>query len=118
MANERYSRFLELLHPCQGRANAMSLPELASRLGTSTRKVQELKHRAILDGYRIGSSTGGRHGLYLIVDAADLELAAKQIRNRIINLARILRTYDRSQWTKELLGQLETLSKTEDDHAA
>jgi len=118
MSGELYANFLELLHLFQGRANAISLRELAHRLHTSTRKVQELKHRAVLDGYRIGSSTGGKHGLYLIVDADDLELAARQIRNRIINLAHLLRTYDKSAWVKELLGQLETLSETEEDHAA
>ena len=96
-----------------GRANAVPLDELAQILGTSTREVQHVKHELVKSGYQIGSTCGKKHGLFVIADEEDRRIAARQIRNRIRNLAEVLRAYDKSQWVKELLGQITAIDELE-----
>jgi len=108
-----HAQMLAMLNLHRGRHNAIPLPKLAYFLRTSTREVQNVKRELILDGYQIGSACGSKPGIYMIVDEEDRRVAAKQIRNRIISLAKVLRTYDKSRWVLELCGQLEMLNEME-----
>gem|GEM_PF-5532541 len=98
-----------------GRDSAIPLPDLARNLGVSTRQAQQIKHDLILQGYKIGSATSKPNGIFLINSVEDLRVARNQILSRIRELAKVLRTYDKSRWVAELLGQLENLNEMSPD---
>lgn len=92
---------------CQGRERAVPMPELARRLGISTRAVQsEIEYLILEHGKRIGSSCGKVSGYYLITDEADLELVYRNRMNRAVSNFRIASRLKRETAVQEMLGQV------------
>lgn len=92
---------------CPGRERAVPMPELASRLGISTRAVQsEIEYLILEHGKRIGSSCGKVSGYYLITDEADLELVYRNRMNRALGNFRIAARLKRETAIQEMMGQV------------
>lgn len=92
---------------CRGRELAIPMPELASRLGISTRTVQsEIEYLILEHGKRIGSSCGKVSGYYEITDEADLELVYRNRMNRAVSNWRIAARLKREAAVQEMLGQV------------
>jgi hypothetical protein len=92
---------------CRGRENAIPMPELAGRLGVSTRTVQSEIELLILEyGKPIGSSCGKVSGYYMITDEADLELVFRNRINRAISNFRVAYALKREAAVHEMQGQM------------
>ena len=95
-----------------GRANAIPMPDLAARLGISTRTLQsEIEWLIVEHGCRIGSSCGKVHGYYWITDQADLELTYRNRMNRAIANFRAAWKLQRGRAAAEMLGQVSLVEK-------
>ena len=81
------SQFLSILQAHRGLRHAISVPDMASRLGVSTRAVQNIKKTLVENhGISIGSSCGKRHGWYLPETQSEVEATMRQYRNRVKSL--------------------------------
>lgn len=92
---------------CRGRENAIPMPELATRVGLSTRSVQSEIEFLILEHSKpIGSSCGKILGYYMITDEQDLELVYRNRMNRAIGNFRIAHALKREAAVAEMQGQI------------
>lgn len=98
---------LAILAQHKGKDRAITLPELAERLGVSTRFIQHLKRQLAHDGVLIGSSCiKGSAGYFLPVTAEEIDDTLKNYRNRAVSLLRLIRITKGAEEFKRLLGQL------------
>ena len=94
---------LSLIQP--GRENAISMSALASSVMISTRELQSIIQSLINDrGVLIASATGKNHGYYVPQTPEETKAATDQLKHRIINLARRIRSLDRTAY-EEIFGQ-------------
>jgi hypothetical protein len=89
----------------KGRANAISMTELATLINVSTRRLQDIIKHLIEDHcIFIGSTCGKQHGYWLPTDEEDYRAAVDQLKHRIISLARRIRAIDKQAF-QEIFGQ-------------
>jgi hypothetical protein len=98
---------LTILEHHRGKDRAITLPELAERMGVSTRNIQSMKRDLADDGILIGSSCiKGSAGYFLPVTAEEVDNTLKNYRNRALSLLRLIRITKGAEEFKRLLGQL------------
>jgi hypothetical protein len=69
---------------CRGRRNATRTERLAARLGWSARYVRRVKRSLVIRHHKpIGSATGDRPALYVVVDQAEKDASVRQLDNRL-----------------------------------
>lgn len=93
---------------CRGRENAIPMPELAERVGLSTRSVQgEIEYLIKEQGKMIGSSCSPAcPGYYEIIDQADRELTYRNLMNRAVSAWRRAAKINRREAVQEMQGQI------------
>ena len=89
----------------RGKESAIAMPVLAEAVGVSTRELQSVIQHLINDhGVLIASSCGKPSGYYYPQCIEDYRAGARQLKNRIIQLARRLRKMDQETY-EQLFGQ-------------
>jgi len=95
----------------RGRANAISMSELARLAGLSTRAVQSAVEYLISEHRKpLGSSCGKPSGYYVIVDQADLELTFHNRVSRGIANFRAAYALKKSPEVAAALGQVSMIA--------
>jgi hypothetical protein len=94
-----------LRHLRRGREQAISMPELASLVGLSTRALQDvIAHLIEEHNTLICSACGRNHGYYLPADESEYRAGVDQLKHRIMSLAKRMRAMDRQAY-EDLFGQ-------------
>lgn len=97
----------------QGRANPIAISLLSKATGWSAREIKSIVEQLVVTHHmKIGASRNQESGGYfVVVDAEDVELAAKSYRNQIFAMLRRLRVLLSEHELRKLYGQLEMLDR-------
>ncbi len=91
----------------RGRVNAVTQPWIAGQTGMSVREVQAALHALVADHkLSICTTSGKPPGVFIARDAVDLQIGERNLRGRIIAIARRYRALHGGPAARELLGQL------------
>jgi hypothetical protein len=89
----------------RGAENAVSMPTLAGAMNMSTRQLQDLiAHLIESHGQLICSACGKNHGYYMPASEEEYRTGVRQLKNRIISLAKRMRALDRTAY-EQIFGQ-------------
>jgi hypothetical protein len=88
---ETLDLFIAILSAHRGISQAISVPDMAGRLGygrekAGQRKAQMVKAAAVEAGHLIGSSCGQSHGWFVPATQEEIESTTRQYRNRVKSL--------------------------------
>lgn len=103
---QRVELFLAIISAHKGLSQAISVADVAGRLGVSTREAQKIKAEAVEKGFLVGSSCGKSHGWYSPATQAEIEATLGQYKSRIRSLARLIRQTEGAAGFKAYIGQL------------
>ncbi len=104
--DDRLSLFIAIISGHKGQARAISVPEMAARLGVSTRVAQQIKAAAVEQGMLIGSSCGKNHGWYYPETPDEVDATCFQYESRIRSLAKLLRRTRGADRFRQFTGEL------------
>jgi hypothetical protein len=91
----------------RGRANAVTQPWIAHRTGMGVREVQEVLHSLVAHHkLAICTTSAPPAGAYVAETAQDLMIGERNLRGRIIAIARRYRALHGGPAARELLGQI------------
>jgi hypothetical protein len=104
-------RFLAILSTHRGLAQAISVADMAGRLGfdrnkAGQRRAQLVKAAAVEAGHLVGSSCGSSHGWFWPETPSEVEATCRQYEARIRSLARLIRMTRGAAGFKAFVGQL------------
>jgi len=104
-------RFHVILSAHRGLAQAISVADMAGRMGfgrekAGQRKAQLVKAAAVDAGHLIGSSCGASHGWYVPESDAEVQATVGQYKARLRSLAVLIRQTEGAAGVKTYLGQL------------
>jgi hypothetical protein len=110
--------FLEILAQHRGLARAISVADMAERLGferdkAGQRRAQFIKQAIVEKGFLVGSSCGLSHGWYQPQTDAEIQATLGQYKSRIRSLARLIRQTEGAAGFKAFVGELALEFETE-----
>ena len=110
-SEERTSLFISILSAHRGLSRAISVADMAGRLGlgmdkAGQRKAQLVKQAAVEAGYLVGSSCGASHGWYTPSSQTEIDATCAQYEARIRSLARLVRQTRGAAGFKQFVGEL------------
>ena len=114
--------FLAILSAHRGLGQAISVADMAGRLGFDTgkagqRKAQQIKRLAVDQGLCVGSSCWrGRSGWYLPDSDEEVRMTTNQYKARIRSLAVLIRNTEGAAGFKQFTRQLELEMEQEGQH--
>ena len=109
--DEQINLFVAILAGHKGLALAISVADMAGRLGferdkSGQRKAQMVKAAAVEAGYLVGSSCGKSSGWYWPATDEEVEATCRQYEARIRSLAKLIRQTKGAAGFKAFVGQL------------
>lgn len=109
--DEHIALFLAILSAHKGLAQAISVAEMAGRLGferdkSGQRKAQMVKAAAVEAGHLVGSSCGSSHGWFWPTTDEEVNATCAQYEARIRSLARLVRQTKGAAGFTAFVGQL------------
>lgn len=95
----------------KGKANAVSLPDVAQHCGYNRRTIQDIVHRLVEDhGLPVASTSSNRQpGYYIPADSRESLQHFRSIFRRSLQVMKRARAFYKSPQLAELLGQAELL---------
>lgn len=109
--DEHISLFIAILSAHRGIDRAISVADMAGRLGferdkSGQRKAQLIKAAVVERGHLVGSSCGSSHGWYAPDSPAEIQATLSQYKSRIRSLARLIRMTEGAADCSRFLEQL------------
>lgn len=115
-ATDAERRVAELLEPHQGRENPLPLAALCEATAMTEREVKGVIERLRSDHHvRIGARRTPPAGYFIVVDAADAEVALKPYREQVMTMLRTMRLFMTEADRQQLAGQLRLALEGRDD---
>lgn len=110
-SDEQIKLFVTILSAHRGLKLAISVADMAGRLGferdkAGQRKAQMVKAAAVEAGYLVGSSCGKSHGWYLPDSEREIGLTLGQYKSRIRSMARTIRYTEGAAGFTKFVGEL------------
>lgn len=109
--DDQVQLFIAILSAHKGVARAISVADMAGRLGfernkSGQRRAQHIKAEAVERGVLVGSSCGVSHGWYAPETSEEIHATLAQYKARIRSLARLIRRTEGAAGFREFVGQL------------
>lgn len=109
--DEKVKLFIAILSAHPGMGCAISVAEMASRLGferdkTGQRQAQEIKRAVVERGVLVGSSCGKSHGWYRPVTNQEIQATLGQYKARIRSLVELIKMTEGAAGVKAFVGEL------------
>jgi len=109
---EQRSLFVAILSAHKGQALAISVPDMAGRLGfernkSGQRRAQLIKQAVVESGVLVGSSCGKSSGWYWPQSDDEVQATCAQYESRIRSLARLIHKTRGAAGCRGFLGQLQ-----------
>jgi hypothetical protein len=110
-SNDHVNLFVTILSAHRGLALAISVADMAGRLGferdkAGQRRAQMVKAAVVEAGYLVGSSCGSSHGWFWPTTDQEVQATCAQYEARIRSLARLIRQTKGAAGFKAFVGQL------------
>lgn len=105
--DQQVSLFIAILSAHKGLAQAISVEDMAGRLGVSQRRAQHIKSFVVEAGHLVGSSClAGCHGWYQPASNEEIQKTLSNYKARIRSLARTIRQTEGAAGYQQFVGEL------------